>query len=94
MALGWILGSVTFVSLLSLGGALGLSFGLLQRHHVMMFLIAMAAGTLIGDAFLHLLPEAGQDGFVARLGWYVILGFLMMFGIEKLPTTYRNMIHG
>ncbi len=80
----WALVSVGIVSLLSLGGALGLSFGLLQRHRVMMALIALAAGTLIGDAFLHLLPEAAHDGFSPSLGFWVIGGFLVMFGIEVL----------
>lgn len=76
--------AVAAVSLLSLIGALTLSFGLLRRHRVMMFLIAMAAGTLIGDAFLHLLPEAAAGGFTARLGWMVIFGFLVMFAIEAV----------
>ncbi len=78
----WALVSVGIVSLLSLGGALGLSFGLLQRHRVMMALIALAAGTLIGDAFLHLLPVAAHDGFSPGLGLWVIAGLLIMFGIE------------
>ncbi len=84
MAIGWILASVALVSIISLAGAVGLSFGLLKRHGVMMFLIAMAAGTLIGDAFLHLLPEAAAGGMTARLGGYVIFGFLAMFLIEAL----------
>lgn len=78
----WALVSVGIVSLLSLAGALGLSFGLLQRHRVMMALIALAAGTLLGDAFLHLLPEAAHDGFSPTLGLWLIAGFLVMFGIE------------
>lgn len=84
MAIAWTLGSVAVISLLSLAGALGLSFGLLQRHRVMMFLIALAAGTLFGDAFLHLLPEASHDGYTTQIGWYVIFGLMAMFAIEAL----------
>jgi len=78
----WTLASVAIVSIISLLGALGLSFGLLRNHRVMMFLIAAAAGTLIGDAWLHLLPEAAHDGFTPRLGWMVIAGFLAFFVLE------------
>jgi zinc and cadmium transporter len=81
-ALLWTFISVGVVSLLSLAGALGLSFGMLRRHRVMMALIALAAGTLLGDAFLHLLPEAAGDGFTTSIGLWALGGFLVMFGIE------------
>ena len=90
--LGWTLGSVAVVSIISLAGALGLSFGLLQKHRVMMFLIALAAGTLVGDAFLHLLPEAAHEGFSTTLGWYVIFGMAGMFTLEAL--LHRGHSHG
>lgn len=79
----WTLGSVAVVSIVSLVGALSLTFGALTRHRVMMFLIALAAGTLLGDTMLHLLPEAAHDGgFTAKIGAYVLAGFLTMFTIE------------
>lgn len=80
----WALGSVAVVSLLSLVGAFSLTFGALRRHGVMMFLVALAAGTLIGDAFLHLLPEASHihGGFGTDIALTVIGGFLLMFVLE------------
>ena len=84
MAVAWTLASVAVISIVSLAGALGLSFGLLKRHRVMMFLIAMAAGTLFGDAFLHLLPEATHDGYKAQTGWYVIFGLMAMFAVKAI----------
>ncbi len=81
----WALGSVAVVSIVSLVGALSLTFGALKRHRVMMFLIALAAGTLLGDAALHLLPEAAhENGFTSQLGWFVLFGFLAMFGVEAI----------
>jgi len=75
--------SVAAVSVVSLVGAFGLS-KLLGRHRVMMGLIALAAGTLVGDAFLHLLPESSEAGFSTVTGAAVLGGFLLMFGIEMV----------
>ncbi len=81
--LAWTLGSVLLVSLISLVGAIGLANSRLFNHRTMMFLVALAAGTLIGDAFLHLLPEIthGRE-FTPRIGWGVIGGFVAMFLLE------------
>ncbi len=78
----WTLASVLVVSLVSLIGALTLTFGALSNHRVQVFLIALAAGTLLGDAFLHILPEAAAHGFGARLGGTILLGFLALFLLE------------
>ncbi len=76
--------AVAIVSLLSLIGALALSFRALNRHGVMLGLVAVAAGTLLGDVFLHILPEAvsASDGFTARLGTLALAGFIIMFVLE------------
>ncbi len=84
--LAWTLGSVVLVSALSLVGILTLTFQSLRRHSVMLVLVALAAGALIGDAFLHLLPEATAErgGFSTNLAGTVIVGFLIMFGLEVI----------
>jgi len=79
-----ILASVTFVSLIAFTGMffIGLKERLLNR--VTMILVGFASGTLIGAAFLHLLPEAlaeGNDATVVFL--YVIAGIMVFFSMEK-----------
>ena len=47
-------------------------------------MVSFAAGTLIGDVFLHLLPELiERDGFSLTIGLNIILGILIFFVLEK-----------
>lgn len=72
------------MSFLSLVGALTLTFGFLRKHLVLLALVAFAAGTLLGDAFLHLLPEAiaERGGFPPETAALVLGGFLAFFLLE------------
>ena len=56
--MAWIysLISVIFVSLLSFVGVLFLAFKKEKLQTILLFLVRFAAGGLLGDAFLHLLP--------------------------------------
>lgn len=84
----WIptLASVLLVSLLGFVGVLMLVAAPLRRHGVLLFVIAVAAGTLMGDAFLHLLPESIEvrGGFVPELGLLILGGFLVFYLFEAL----------
>lgn len=75
--------SVVIVSLVSLVGAVA-GMKLLRRHSVILLLVALAAGTLIGDAFIHLLPGtiAAWDGFPVAVSALVLGGFLTFFVLE------------
>ncbi len=76
--------AVIGVSLLSLIGALSLAVSVLNRHGVMLALVALAAGTLMGDALLHLLPEAVEirGAFDAPLAGLILAGFVILFVLE------------
>ncbi len=79
-----IIASVTAVSLMSFAGVIfiGLKENLLRR--LMTALVGFASGTLLGGAFIHLLPEAVTGtGNVTVVFYYVILGMLMFFALEK-----------
>ena len=78
------LASVVIVSLISLVGAAALVLGFMRKHVVMLLFVSFAAGTLLGDAFFHLLPEAVTfwGGFSPDLAAIVVLGFLMFFVLE------------
>jgi zinc and cadmium transporter len=78
--------SVLAVSLLSFAGALTLALGPARLRGLLPALVALAAGALVGNVFLHLLPEAvaHMGGFHPALGWWVLGGLLGFFVIESL----------
>ncbi len=78
-----VLTAVTAISLLSVLGALVL-LGRGWVKSLLPLLIALAAGALLGDTFLHLLPHAvaEQGGFTATIAYGVLAGLLGFFLIE------------
>jgi zinc and cadmium transporter len=74
----------TIVSLISLIGALALVIrdDLLKR--LIIFLVAFAAGGLIGGAFFDIIPEASEYvKDITQLFFYIILGYTLFFILEK-----------
>jgi len=71
------------VSIISVVGILTLIFSDQQIKKFLIFLVAISAGTMIGGAFLHLLPESLilSTGLTPYL--LVIAGFLFFFIVEK-----------
>jgi len=55
------------------------------------YLVAFAAGALVGGATLHLVPEAGERlSFGPALGGYFLAGFLGMFLLERAFWFHRH----
>jgi len=51
---------------------------------ILLFLVSFAAGGLLGDSFIHLLPEAvEEDGFSLSVSLAVLVGLLLFFVLEK-----------
>lgn len=82
----WIytLVSVIIVSLISLIGVFTLSIRREKLEKLLIYFVSLSAGTLLGDAFIHLIPEAYESGgnriFVS---FYILSGILMFFVLEK-----------
>jgi zinc and cadmium transporter len=80
----YILASTTFISLLSFAGILALFLRQKLLNKILLVLVAFSAGSLLGGAFLHLIPEAlekTKDNFNIFL--YLILGFVLFFILEQ-----------
>lgn len=77
--------STMAVSLMSLAGLFTLYVQGARLNRILTYLISIAAGTLIGDAFIHLLPEIVEEhGFTIQISLYVLGGIVMSFILEKI----------
>ena len=77
--------SVFIVSLISLIGVFTLSFHEKKLKKILIYLVSFSAGVLLGDAFIHILPEAvKQEGFSLSISLMILLGIFVSFFIEKV----------
>ena len=90
--------SVIIVSLVSLIGIATLSLRADKLKRILLYLVSFAAGALMGDVFIHLLPEVSGNGFSLGVSAFALSGILFSFVIEKfvhwrhchLPTTKEH----
>lgn len=76
--------SVIIVSLISLIGIFTLSVRQERLEKILIYLVSLSAGTLLGDAFIHLIPEAYEEsGNDPLVGTYILSGMFFFFGVEK-----------
>jgi zinc and cadmium transporter len=83
----WLLAllSVTAVSAVSLAGLLTLAVDEARIRRIAMVFVAFAVGALLGDAFIHLLPEAFSAGSrTLQPSLLVLAGMMAFFSAEKL----------
>ncbi len=80
----YVLASVALVSLVSLIGVLTLTLGEKKLHKILLILVSLSAGTLMGGAFLHLLPKVVEaQGFTLGVSFSALGGVLIFFLLEK-----------
>jgi len=76
--------SVLVVSLISLIGALALSIKQDKLEKILVYFVSLSTGTLLGDAFIHLIPETFKKSPGKLLAPLSILsGILIFFVLEK-----------
>ncbi|MGM0592473.1 MAG: ZIP family metal transporter [Halobacteriota archaeon] len=84
--LGWIVTSTFLISLVAWIGILTLFLNDELLDQILLVLVALAAGGLIGGAFLHLLPRAIETYGAADtlpLFLYLIAGFCLFYVLEQ-----------
>ena len=76
--------SVTFVSLLSLLGVFTLGIKERKLNKILMYFVSFSAGALLGDVFIHLIPEVFHKGATTYTSIYFLSGIIVSFLIEKI----------
>ncbi|MGE3279321.1 MAG: ZIP family metal transporter [Candidatus Altimarinota bacterium] len=86
------LSSAFLVSLISFVGVITLSFKRQWLHKILFFIISLAAGALLGDAFIHLLPEIVEESgeFSVQISLLVLLGILSFLVLEKFVLWHHH----
>ncbi|OGJ55488.1 hypothetical protein A3D88_04500 [Candidatus Peribacteria bacterium RIFCSPHIGHO2_02_FULL_52_16] len=82
----YTIASVLIVSFVSLTGILLLGLNKRLMNQSIFVLISIAIGTLIGDVFIHILPEMAESGaaFFPTASLIVALGIILSFILEKI----------
>jgi zinc and cadmium transporter len=84
MTLIYILLATALISLFSLVGILFLSAKKKFVERIIVLLISLAAGTMMGGTFLHILPEATESLEPTALFTMVLLSFILFYLIERV----------
>jgi zinc and cadmium transporter len=88
--------SVILVGLVSLIGAFTLSLSEERLRRLAVVFISFAVGALLGDTFIHLIPEIfGSEGEADPLvsSLLVLGGMLLFFIVEKLLRHHHGLLH-
>ena len=81
----YTISSIIIVSAISLVGIFTLSIAEKKLEKILLFLVSFSAGTLLGDAFIHLLPEIfAESGFGINISLSILAGIAIFFLVEKI----------
>jgi zinc and cadmium transporter len=75
--------SVFIVSCISLVGMLTLAVKEKTLNKILLYFVSFSVGGLLGDAFIHLLPESIELNNGLYLSFYILLGLVVSFIVEK-----------
>src|SRR3989339_1852792 len=78
----WILGCAVLDALLGFVGVFSLWLSNQDMKKIVHVLTAFAAGSLLGGAFLHLLPEALENSATDNVLLFVLAGFILFILLE------------
>jgi zinc and cadmium transporter len=82
---GYTILSVVLVSLVSIIGIFTVTLNQKRLYRFLIYFVSFSAGTLIGDAFIHLIPEAfrtNSNSFQVSLT--ILVGISVFFILEKI----------
>ncbi len=94
MAEVWIytLTSVSAISAVSLIGVFTLGIKQERLQRILFYLVSFSAGALLGDVFIHILPEIMEGEGALRNGIYVLAGIMLFMVLERMLRWHHS--HG
>lgn len=99
-AFWWSFTAVALVSLISLVGIITLILQKRVLNTIIPYLISFSAGALLGDTFLHIIPELAEEGHLTpTIGAVFLVSILAFFALEKRlhwhqsHTTHDEKVH-
>jgi len=75
--------SVLLVSTVSLVGVFALGVREERLSRILFYLISFSAGALLGDVFIHILPELFEEGEAFPISLAILVGILLFFILER-----------
>lgn len=86
--------SVLAVSLISLVGVVFLPLNEKRLKTFLIYFLSFSAGALLGDVFIHLLPEVVETGgFTQSVSINILIGIMATFVIEKIIHWKHHQTH-
>ena len=83
-ALGWILCGGILMSMIALVGVITFALAEHTRERLILPLVAFSAGSLLGGALLHMIPEAvARSGGAVSVYLWVMAGFTAFLAFEQ-----------
>jgi len=79
----WTIGATLLVSVLSFIGIIGLLVKDKLLEKILLLLVGFSAGSLLGGALLHLIPESIEQSSTKNVFIWVLAGFTLFFIIER-----------
>lgn len=86
----YIFASTLLVSLISFIGVFTLAVNPTKMEKITILLISLSAGTLLGDSFLHLIPETIESLDSSPAIWFWLLGGIMTFFVLEKIVCWRH----
>ncbi len=82
--------SVTIISLVSLIGVIILAFNKKVTESKLLYLVSFSAGSILGGAFYHLLPESLETHNIITVSTLALAGIFTSYSIEILINWRQN----
>lgn len=92
MYITWLytLSAVILVSVISLAGIFTLAIRKERLQSILFYLISFSVGALLGDVFIHILPEIMEEETSVAVGAYLLLGIICFFLLERLILWHQS----